>query len=232
MCKQAAARLSETFRERRVVKEYVAVVLGEVPMAPGGQQQHTRTLRHALAFDNGHQSSIYRGNATMGNVTRVLGEAPAAAADDVKAGGKVVVGTMRYTPLLVFPHPHRPGEKETLLRVDLVSGRKHQIRAQLSYVGHPIVGDVKYGAPVALRDRSIALHCRTLRFAHPKRGWKGEEKKEPGGYDDEGMDAVEGEGEKDHWREKHMMVEVGAPLPRVWRARFGDPVLEAVEGMG
>lgn len=238
-CKQAAARLSEAFREWGVVKEYVAVVLGEVPMETGGQQQQrTRTLRHALAFDNGHQSGFHRGTGTVSNVTRVLGEAPAAAAaaaDDGRAGGKAVVGTLRYTPLLVFPHPHRPGEKETLLRVELVSGRKHQIRAQLSYVEHPIVGDVKYGAPVALRDRSIALHCRALRFAHPKRGWEGGEgRKEPGGDDDEGTHAVEGEeeGDKEHRREGRVMVDVRAPLPPAWRARFGDVVVDTVEGMG
>ena len=53
----------------------------------------------------------------------------------------------------------------SLVRVELETGRKHQIRAQMSYIGHPIVGDGKYGAPQALRD--IPLHSHMLEFHHP-----------------------------------------------------------------
>ena len=57
----------------------------------------------------------------------------------------------------------------TLLRVELETGRKHQIRSQLSYIGHSIVGDGKYGAPQAVRD--IPLHSHMLEFPHPTRGY-------------------------------------------------------------
>ena len=53
----------------------------------------------------------------------------------------------------------------SLVRVELETGRKHQIRAQMSYIGHPIVGDGKYGAPQVLRD--IPLHSHMLEFQHP-----------------------------------------------------------------
>ncbi len=47
----------------------------------------------------------------------------------------------------------------TALRVSILSGRFHQIRAQLAHLGAPIKGDVKYGARRAQKDRSIMLHA-------------------------------------------------------------------------
>jgi 23S rRNA pseudouridine1911/1915/1917 synthase len=54
-----------------------------------------------------------------------------------------------------------------LLEIQPRTGRRHQIRAQLALVGHPVVGDVKYGAEQALPDRSIGLHALRLVVAHP-----------------------------------------------------------------
>lgn len=56
-----------------------------------------------------------------------------------------------------------------LLKVAPLTGRPHQIRAQLSAIGCPILGDLKYGAPEALPDASIGLHCRSMKFIHPVR---------------------------------------------------------------
>lgn len=56
-----------------------------------------------------------------------------------------------------------------LLEVTLDTGRKHQIRAQLSRRGHPIVGDRKYGSSDPF-PAGIALHARRLAFTHPVRG--------------------------------------------------------------
>jgi 23S rRNA pseudouridine1911/1915/1917 synthase len=58
---------------------------------------------------------------------------------------------------------------KSLLEVNLLTGRKHQIRIQLSGAGCPIVGDVKYGAPLPLTDRSIRLIAKSLTFRHPTR---------------------------------------------------------------
>ena len=58
-------------------------------------------------------------------------------------------------------------EKYCLLEIELLSGRHHQIRAQLSSFGFPIQGDIKYGALRANKDKSISLHSRSLLLSHP-----------------------------------------------------------------
>ena len=54
-----------------------------------------------------------------------------------------------------------------LLEVELETGRHHQIRCQLSSIGCPIKGDLKYGAKRSNPDGSIHLHARELSFKHP-----------------------------------------------------------------
>lgn len=54
-----------------------------------------------------------------------------------------------------------------LLEVDLHTGRHHQIRSQLSFIGCPIKGDLKYGFDRSNKDGSIHLHARKLVFEHP-----------------------------------------------------------------
>ncbi|MFD0975800.1 RluA family pseudouridine synthase [Salinimicrobium gaetbulicola] len=54
-----------------------------------------------------------------------------------------------------------------LLEVDLHTGRHHQIRSQLSSIGCPIKGDLKYGFDRSNKDASIHLHARKLVFIHP-----------------------------------------------------------------
>lgn len=54
-----------------------------------------------------------------------------------------------------------------LLEIELITGRHHQIRAQLAAIGCPIKGDVKYGARRSNKNRSIHLHAWKMAFAHP-----------------------------------------------------------------
>ncbi len=57
-----------------------------------------------------------------------------------------------------------------LLKVQLFTGRHHQIRAQLASIGCPVHGDLKYGAKRSLPNGGIALHASSLRFRQPITG--------------------------------------------------------------
>ncbi|MFH0779521.1 MAG: RluA family pseudouridine synthase [Parcubacteria group bacterium] len=52
----------------------------------------------------------------------------------------------------------------SLLKIDLHTGKSHQIRAQLSFIGHPIVGDAKYGSKIKLKNNEIGLCATSLSF--------------------------------------------------------------------
>lgn len=68
----------------------------------------------------------------------------------------------------------RRSPKETLVELRPITGRSHQLRAQLASRGHPIRGDLKYGGRSVVRaldgGMRIALHAQELRFRHPTRG--------------------------------------------------------------
>jgi 23S rRNA pseudouridine1911/1915/1917 synthase len=59
------------------------------------------------------------------------------------------------------------GEHYHLLEILLLTGRHHQIRAQLAAIGCPIRGDIKYGFHRTNEDGSIHLHARRVEFIHP-----------------------------------------------------------------
>jgi 23S rRNA pseudouridine1911/1915/1917 synthase len=59
--------------------------------------------------------------------------------------------------------------QHTLLELKLETGRTHQIRVHLSFLGHPLCGDLLYGSPSPLINRQ-ALHAYRLSFIHPRSG--------------------------------------------------------------
>ena len=78
-------------------------------------------------------------------------------ASEVPAKGKIKEALTRYKPLAST-------ESYTLLELQLVTGRHHQIRHQLAVSGHPIIGDVRYrGELINELDRPF-LHCHQLTF--------------------------------------------------------------------
>ena len=71
-------------------------------------------------------------------------------------------GKLSYTAYRVL----KETEEFSLLEIDLITGRKNQIRVHLAENGHPIVGDKKYGKKDATHKR-LALHARSITFNHP-----------------------------------------------------------------
>lgn len=59
------------------------------------------------------------------------------------------------------------GDRYTVLEIELLTGRKHQIRCQLASLGHPIKGDLKYGARRSNPGGGISLQAYKIEFTHP-----------------------------------------------------------------
>lgn len=81
----------------------------------------------------------------------------------VLTDGAMVKSRLRVLPIA-------KGDRYTLVDVVPDGGAFHQIRAQLGAAGWPIKGDVKYGARRGEKDRSIALHARSIAFRTPSTG--------------------------------------------------------------
>ena len=78
----------------------------------------------------------------------------------VRGGEKAKLARLRY-------HYLYSTERYHLLEVELLTGRHHQIRCQLSHMGCPIKGDLKYGAPRSNPDGGICLHAYSVSLLHP-----------------------------------------------------------------
>ena len=87
-------------------------------------------------------------------------------ADNASGNTKLREAKLIYRTEKLLPETNR-----TILSIKLLTGRFHQIRAQLSHMGHPIVGDARYGA-LTTYSSGIALVADRLEFVHPDSGEK------------------------------------------------------------
>ena len=136
---KALTRLNEMFRKGEVHKTYWALVEMRNERNEGNERNgEWQVVEHWLTRNEKQNKSYAYDREVPGSKKAVLKY-------------RVIGHTDRYE----------------LLEVNLMTGRHHQIRCQLSAIGHPIKGDLKYGARRSNPDGSISLLARRVEFVHP-----------------------------------------------------------------
>tara|TARA_Y100000814_G_scaffold267944_1_gene222638 strand:- start:730 stop:1407 length:678 start_codon:yes stop_codon:yes gene_type:complete len=128
---KSLSKMSELFREKKIIKKYWAIVKNPLQLESG-------KLIHFLKKNRSLNKSFVGPKEKMGFLKAELNY-------------KLVKKLTNYF----------------LYEIKLISGRHHQIRAQLSTMGSPIKGDVKYGFARTNKNSSIHLHSRQVEFTHP-----------------------------------------------------------------
>ena len=85
---------------------------------------------------------------------------------------KIVVGPLSKKEAVTEFSVLRSGKEYSLLEVRPLTGRTHQIRSHLAYIGHPVLGDTVYGGPPSVRGyefRRHMLHAYRITFTHPSK---------------------------------------------------------------
>ena len=147
---KATTRLSEMFRNRfKVEKRYFAVVKG--------------ILKNTKDYETRLEMKMLPGKGRRGITTK-----------SSSRNSREAVLTYRIVSDITV-HNEVTSTPCTLLDIHLITGIKHQIRAQLAEIGHPILGDTRYDSENSLSTRRnnegiIALHAYYLSFEHPVAG--------------------------------------------------------------
>jgi 23S rRNA pseudouridine1911/1915/1917 synthase len=148
---KAASRLSDQLRRGTIRKTYLAILAGQ-PDADSGQ-----LVDDVYKDDAAHRMRVVR-------QTHSPQQSPQGAKQ----------ATLRYQTLHRWHHKGQanqqgndPGQPLAAVQVELLTGRKHQIRLQFSARGWPIWGDRKYDKSAANWGQGIALHAWQLQFEHP-----------------------------------------------------------------
>ncbi len=138
---KALSRLSELFRTGGVRKTYLAIVDKPLP-EPSGE------LHHYIYRDKTKNKSF-----AYSGIPKLRG-----------------VPENQFQEARLLYEQVGQSERYTLLKIRLLTGRHHQIRAQLAACGVHIKGDLKYGFPRSNPDGGICLHSWRVSFAHPVGG--------------------------------------------------------------
>ncbi len=150
---KALSRMNELLKKREVRKVYWAIVASSQFPVPSSQ---------FAAFDNHFPANCELRTANWTHLTHYLKkneQQNKSYVYDLPGEGRLLA-ELRYRKIAA-------GERYDLLEIELLTGRHHQIRAQLAAIGYPIKGDLKYGYPRSNPDGSISLHARLIGFTHP-----------------------------------------------------------------
>lgn len=151
---KALTRMNKMFHDGEVHKTYHALV----PLMPEGGRMTPEALRLTQEADASNTDAD-RSKITLTHyLTRNERQNRAYAHQREVPGSKRAVLDVCCL---------KRSERMQLVEVNLHTGRHHQIRCQLSTIGLPIRGDLKYGAPRSNPDGSICLHARHIEFVHP-----------------------------------------------------------------
>lgn len=168
--KKAAENLTAQLGKGTLKKEYLAVVCGKVP-------ENTGRLVDYLAKEKGMAVVKNAADAQIKDAAdaQVKDAADVQVKDAADAQVKQAADPQAKKAVLTYTKKAET-EKFTLLAVQIETGRFHQIRAQLSHAGFPILGDEKYGSEESKelsREKKIrftALCAASLSFRHPVTG--------------------------------------------------------------
>ena len=178
---KAAGRLSEQFRTRQCEKIYLAVVEGplscvgsypsvdlDLDLDPKAVDISTASFKPSLlsSLPSDVKCSHWL-NTTLSTERVSIVDSLPVVPTIFSHKTNYVSAVLTCVPLHTFIPTYHPDVQHTLVKIALETGRKHQIRAQMAHIGHPIVGDVKYGALSSFPTRDIALHAYTLTIEHP-----------------------------------------------------------------
>lgn len=146
---KAASRLSKQFRERMIIKKYLAIVEGKMPIG------ENKTLINYLSKNS------------KTNKVKITDQPHPNSKKAILQYVILPSTTLNLHQFTLGPKKIKQLTNCSLLEIDLKTGLPHQIRAQLSFIGHPIIGDIKYQAQYPLPQKNIALISNQLSFYHP-----------------------------------------------------------------
>ena len=128
---KALTRMNELFREKKIKKEYWAIVEEKPPL------EEEQLINWLKKNQDKNRSRAYE--------------------KEVKASKKAILSYQLVGR----------SKNYFYLKINPLTGRHHQIRVQLSFIGCRIKGDVKYGAKRTNKDEGIHLFAKSLSFVHP-----------------------------------------------------------------
>lgn len=159
-----ASRIQQQFADARIVHRLDRDTSGLLVMARGAEMHRRLSMAFAAReVDKRYVARVFgKPLETSGEINLpIIVDWPNRPKQHVNyATGKPSL--TRYSLL-----SHVTANNTSLLELEPVTGRTHQLRVHLSEIGHPILGDTLYGGAVANSAERLLLHARILSFAHP-----------------------------------------------------------------